>query len=165
MHGSAGTGGTCGAANSALIEQHERAFALDALKRDVRCIWQSMFALSIYLRASHRFQDRLLKAIPQPFGSTRIVAEMGRGDFGGFSQRNDRGNILRPSAACAFLATAKPRREARPFMDVKGSHTFRTMEFVSREGEELHSELSNVERELAELPAPHLRARQPSVHS
>ena len=109
-----------------------------------------MFTLSIYLRASDRFQDRLLKAVPQPFCLAGIGAEKGGGDFGGFSHRNDGRNILRASAACAFLTAAKPRREARAFVDVKGSDTFRTMEFVSRHRKKLHAELANIERELAD---------------
>ncbi len=90
VHGSAGAGGTGGAVDAPLVEEHECAFAFDTFKRDVRRIRQSILTFAIHLGARYRFKDRVFKAIPQCGDLDRVVSEMSSGNFCRLPQCHDR---------------------------------------------------------------------------
>src|SRR5262252_10346876 len=99
--------------------------------------------------------NRSLQASEEIFGEIaqsllRILEQLGR-DAAGGAKCDDRCDVLRSSAAPAFLAsTREQRRQIDALTDVKCTDTFRRVELVTGDREEIDPELFYVHRNFAQ---------------
>ena len=121
-----GAGGTGGATDAALVEEDEGSFALDAFEGEIGGVWEAIGTVAVDGATRNRVEEGAFEAVAE-----RGLERMGGGEFGGFSEGDDRGDILRAAAAAVFLSAAQERGEGNAAVDVEGTDTFRRMDFVS----------------------------------
>ena len=140
-----GAGGTGGATDAALVEEDEGGFALDAFEGKIGGVWEAVGAVAVDTATGDGGEEGSFEAVAE-----RGLERMGGGEFGGFSEGDDRCDILRASAAAVFLSATQERGEGNSAVDIEGTDTFRRMELVSRETHEMHPEAFETERDFSE---------------
>ena len=136
--GAGGAGGACGARESFEIESDDQGFALEAWKKNVGGVWGARGVGGIDAGVGNTGEDALFERVAQARDARGIFFAREAGEFGGFAEADDAGDIFRARAEAALVMSAIEKlAETRTALDEERANAFGGVELVAGDGEKI----------------------------
>ena len=142
-----GASGPGGAGETFEIESDDEGFAFEAGKKDVGGVWCARSVGRVCAGIRDAGEDALLERISEVRDTHSVFLEREAGEFGGFAQADDAGDIFgaRTEAALVMAAVEK-LAEARAALDEERANAFGGIELVAGDGKKIELERFDVDR-------------------
>src|SRR5207247_4239344 len=126
------------------INGNEQTFTFNIAKRHIRDVGQAVLSIAIKLDISNTPRYLLFEIVAKRFRMLVLTLQMQFCQFGGAPESYNRWDILSSSAAIPLVVAAgKLRTDPNTFANVESSYSFRSMNFVPRQREQIDTERFN----------------------
>jgi len=138
LDGPGGAGGSGGAGETLEVECDDEGFALEAGEKEVAGVGRAWGVGGVDAGIGDAGQDSLFESVAQAGDARGVIFERQAGDFGGFAEADDAGDIFGARAEAALvMAAVEKLAEARAALDEKSADALGRVELVAGDGKEI----------------------------